>query len=146
MKDLEALCAHIARRGAPDLSWHDAEDLRQFLLVEAWQLSERFEPGRAGGSFNAFASSVLRRRVVDWRRQRDGRTVWKFRDTVHIRERPQFLSIDDDGAGLGELVAGSSLDDGGAGFADELRGLHARARPPARGKRPVDQRAARRAA
>jgi hypothetical protein len=91
--DAAAFVASIVTRSNLRLSYHDAEDLHQFLLAEAWKLSLRYKPGRL--SFSTLAGTTLRLRVVDWTRQRNGRTVWKFADHTHKRERPQLLSLDD---------------------------------------------------
>ena len=93
VRDAEALVAGIANRDGGDLSFHDREDLQQFLLVECWQLSERFEPGR-GVSFSTYATTTLRRRVTDSNRGRLGRTVWKFRDRTYERQLPQLVSYE----------------------------------------------------
>jgi len=90
--DAERFVAAIVSRSGFSLSFHDREDLEQHLLVEAWRLSLVYTAG--GISFSTFAGNTLRHRVVDWERARHGRTVWKFRDRVHIRPRPELVPLD----------------------------------------------------
>jgi DNA-directed RNA polymerase specialized sigma24 family protein len=123
------VCSIVSRSGLA-LSWSDREDLEQYLLVECWRLSLRYQPG-GPKDFDGWASRILKVRVVDWQRQRNGRTRWAFHDSVYKRERPQFVSLDDpDVDRMGEAVSGSSLDDGSCGLAAELRALQTRGRRP----------------
>jgi hypothetical protein len=89
---------------------------------------------RAGQSFSTYATSTLYRRVVDWQRQRCGRTRWAFGNgRVYERKRPELVSLDADDSVGSELVSaqpGSSLDDGEHRMADELRLLDSRGRRP----------------
>ena len=94
VRDVEGLCARIAQRSAPELSWHEREDLGAYLVATAWELSRRYEPGGAN-SFSTWATTTLQRRLVDWRRAKDGRSVWRFGDgTVYERPRPELVSLD----------------------------------------------------
>jgi DNA-directed RNA polymerase specialized sigma24 family protein len=131
--DTAAFVGAIVNRSQLELSFHDREDLGQFLVIECWLLSEQFEPGR-GISFSTYAGTTLRRRVIDWQRAKVGRTVWKFKDRTHTRELPQFVPLDaDDGepfAELGSPQRRGSLDDAERRLADGLRSLEARARRP----------------
>lgn len=52
--------------------------------------------------FSVYATAVLKRRVTDWLRQKNGRTVWKFRTHTYTRPKREFVSLDD--AGNHELV------------------------------------------
>jgi Sigma-70 region 2 len=130
VRDAAAFVAAITRRGSLKLSFHDREDLEQYLLVELWKLSERYEPG--GVSFSTMAGATLRKRVVDWQRSKLGRTKWQFAGgKTYERERPQVVSLDSPGVDrLDTTVGRSGLDDGAPGVAAELRGLQARARRP----------------
>jgi hypothetical protein len=92
--DAERFVGAIVSRSGFSLSFHDAEDLGEYLLVECWQLSLRYQAG--GISFSTYAGNTLRRRSVDWIRQQNGRTVWKFKDRIHERPRPALVSFDDD--------------------------------------------------
>lgn len=99
------VCAIVTRSGL-SLSWSEREDLEQYLLVEAWRLSLRYQPG--GISFSTFAGNTLKLRIVDWQRDRYGRSRWQFRDgRVHERERPQLVSLDDERFDLEPLAAWS---------------------------------------
>jgi DNA-directed RNA polymerase specialized sigma24 family protein len=93
--DAERFVEAIVSRSGFSLSFHDAEDLGEYLLVECWQLSLRYQAG--GISFSTWAGNTLRRRSVDWIRQQNGRTIWKFSGgRVHERARREFVSFDDD--------------------------------------------------
>ena len=91
--DTEALAASIVHGSGLELSFHDREDLLAFLVATAWQLSLVYEPG--GISFSSWAGTTLRRRLVDWQRQRFGRTRWQFAGRSYERARPQLVSLDD---------------------------------------------------
>jgi DNA-directed RNA polymerase specialized sigma24 family protein len=129
--DAERFVAAIAAKSNLRLSHHDAEDLRQHLLVECWKLST-VEPQPWRSSFSGWVTPILRRKVVDWHRQRFGRTRWQFSGgRVHERQLPQFVSFDGPNVDqLGAAVGRSGVDDGALGVAAELRGLEARARRP----------------
>jgi DNA-directed RNA polymerase specialized sigma24 family protein len=93
--DAERFVGAIVSRSGFSLSFHDAEDLGEYLLVECWQLSLRYQAG--GISFSTWAGNTLRRRSVDWIRQQNGRTIWRFGDgRVHERPRRELVSFDDD--------------------------------------------------
>lgn len=97
----------IAKSGL-SLSHAEHEDALAHLLGEAFQLAERYDASR--GSFSNHATRGLRTRLVDWQRQRLGRTKWQFKDRVHIRERPVIVSLDDDVVGAepaGSLAEGA---------------------------------------
>jgi DNA-directed RNA polymerase specialized sigma24 family protein len=118
--DASRFVASIVTRSNLRLSYHDAEDLHQYLLGEAWKLSLRYKPG--GGSFSSFAGTTRRLRVVDWTRQRNGRTVWKFANHTYERERPQLVSLDDpERDHLGTSLAASAGDPAAGGGADFAR-------------------------
>jgi DNA-directed RNA polymerase specialized sigma24 family protein len=127
----------IATRTTFRLTFHDREDLEQFLLVELWRLSERYEPG--GISFSTLAGTTLRRRLVDWQRSRFGRTKWQFADHVYERPRVELVSLDDpERDPLGPSLAGRGVDNAEPGLAADLRSLQARARRPRGRKRRLD--------
>jgi hypothetical protein len=72
--DTEVFCAAIVHTSKLQLSPLEREELLTFLIEEAWRLSGRYEPG--GMRFSAFASYMLKWRIVDWQRKRFGRTKW----------------------------------------------------------------------
>ena len=86
----------IVNRSGLELSWSDREDLEQYLLATAWEISLTFDPGKGSVGFSTYAGNLLRRRTHDWVRQRNGRTVWRFSGgRIHTRERPQLVPFDD---------------------------------------------------
>jgi hypothetical protein len=98
IEDAEALAAWIVHRSGLMLSPEDREDAQQRLLLELWKLSIDFDPA-CGRRFDAFATAVLRRKLVDWQRERFGRTIWRFSGgRVYERKRPEFVSLDVDDA------------------------------------------------
>jgi DNA-directed RNA polymerase specialized sigma24 family protein len=107
VNDAEAFAAAIANRSRLTLSRDDREDLVQFLLVELWKLSLRYDRGdpKFPPRFGVYATGILQRRVVDWSRSRWGRTKWQFADRTYERKRPELVSLDgDDRDRLGGLV------------------------------------------
>lgn len=91
IEDVERFVAAISSRRRGELSFHDRQDLEQFLAIECWQLSLRFKPGN--GRFSVYAGTILKRRVTDWDRKRF-RTKWKFANRVYERPRPELISLD----------------------------------------------------
>jgi hypothetical protein len=129
--DAEGFCAFIVARSRLELSYHDREDLHAWLVSECWLLSLRFEPG--GISFSTYAGNTLKRRSIDWQRQRFGRRTWRFRDKVYERPRVTLVSLDDPGNDrLESALGGSGLDDCEHRLADELRALDQRGSRPSR--------------
>jgi hypothetical protein len=101
--DTEAFVGAIVSRSGLDLSYHDREDLQQFLLGECWRLSLVYRRGdpHYGPRFALYASGILRLRVVDWNRKRLGRTRWQRRNPdgslrIYERERTVIVSLDAD--------------------------------------------------
>lgn len=112
----------IAARSRLELGYHDAEDLRQYLVTELWLLSTRYDPDTSSVSFSTFAGTTLRLRVTDWQRQRFGRTKWKFAGHTYERPRPSLVPFDarlDDALSTG---AGDPADGGDLGLAGVLDG------------------------
>jgi hypothetical protein len=104
IEDVEAFCAVIIQRAGLDLSYHDSEDLLAFLIESAWELSiayDRGDPKFTDTYFPFYAKRMLSRRVVDWQRNRNGRTRWtdskRWPETngVYERERPILVTLDD---------------------------------------------------
>jgi len=110
--DVEAFTGRIVERSKLYLDHSDREALHAFLVAECWLLSTRYSPGRI--SFSTWAGATLRLRLVDWQRQRFGRTRWTFKDgREHVRERAQLVSLDADDSlrdRLDESVAARSGD------------------------------------
>jgi DNA-directed RNA polymerase specialized sigma24 family protein len=136
--DAFALCSRVVSLSGLSLRWHEREDLVAYLVSECWALSLRYEPG--GIRFSTWATGTLRRRVVDWQRQRNGRTRWQFAGRVYERERPDLVPLDD--GGLDVAVGRGGLDDGADLLPDRLRLLRARSRPPAGYDREIRRRRA----
>jgi hypothetical protein len=95
--DAAAFVAAVINRSGLRLSWADREDLQQYLLGEIWRLSLVYQRGnpRFPPMFSVYATRLLSLRTVDWIRSRNGRTKWKFADSVYERQRPQLVSLDD---------------------------------------------------
>src|SRR5215218_119677 len=93
IEDVERFCAALLERDRCRLEHYEREDLLVYLVEECWRFSLKFRPGR--GRFSVWVYGSLRRRVVDWERQRYGRTVWKFKDRVYERPRVELVSLDD---------------------------------------------------
>jgi DNA-directed RNA polymerase specialized sigma24 family protein len=111
--DAERFVGAIVTRSGLALNFHDAEDLSEYLLVECWQLSLHYQAG--GISFSTWAGNTLRRRSVDWIRQRRGRTIWRFGDgRVHERQLPSFVPFD----GLDDALGAGSGDPADSGDSD----------------------------
>jgi DNA-directed RNA polymerase specialized sigma24 family protein len=105
------------------LSGHDREDALSYLVATTWEASVRFDPSRSS-SFSKFSYQLCRRRTIDFIRQRNGRTRWKFADSVYERDRPVVLDIDDpSGRGLDGLERPGLLDSGSGGNPDLARAL-----------------------
>ena len=135
VRDAEQFARAIAARSNLRLSYHDTDDLHEYLLSELWVLSTRYNPGGTV-SFSSWAGTILRLRCVDWQRKHYGRTKGQFSGgRSYTKDLPDVLSLDalDDepGSELGRVEPGGSLDDGTHRLADELRSLDARGRRPA---------------
>ena len=129
--DVERFCGRIVERSGLRLSTTDREELHVYLIEECWLLSERYRPG--GASFSTWANTRLRLRVVDWQRQRFGRTRWTFSGREYERERPELVALDDSlDDRLDAALAGSGVDGDASRFAADMRALDARARRPSR--------------
>jgi DNA-directed RNA polymerase specialized sigma24 family protein len=118
--DASAFCCAIVSRSGLNLSFHDREDLEEFLLAECWRLSLRYQPG-GPKDFDGWAARILRVRVVDWQRSRFGRTRYRYSNPDWNRDftPPSFVSYD----GLDESLAtgpGDPADDCDPAFAGLL--------------------------
>ena len=107
VEDVERYCAYLlGRSGRID----DLEDALTWAVERCWELSLSYDPER-GSSFANYAARKIR--LADYLRQRDGRTVWKFKTHTYVRPRPSLIPLDDrpeaataddDGASLAELL------------------------------------------
>jgi hypothetical protein len=95
IRDVEQFTGRIIDRVRRDLTDQDNEDLWAYLIALTWELSLRYDRGDQPSCFSNYAAIVLKRRVVDWQRSRDGRTKWQFADRTHIRELPTFHPLED---------------------------------------------------
>jgi DNA-directed RNA polymerase specialized sigma24 family protein len=100
VEDGAAFVSSIVQRSGVVLSFHDRQDLEQHLLVFAWTLSEKYDPAR--GTFSNYLYRCASLQVLQWQRKRFGRTVWKFKNKVHVRKLPEFVSYDAERDSLGE--------------------------------------------
>jgi hypothetical protein len=128
--DAAGFVAAIVTRSGLTLSFHDREDLEQYLLVECWRLSLVYTAG--GISFSTYAGNTLRHRCVDWERKRRGRTVWRFRSRVHTRSLPQLVPLDSDRDRVEQALAEGDRDREADRDADYRRLLAERDRALAR--------------
>lgn len=109
----------------------DAEDGLSFLQAEVWKLYLRWEPARSEGSFLAYATALLPRRLAVWSRDasgevgprrkepkahaasvsvsRDQRTVEESDDEEGFAELEDMLDLSALPAGLTAALATSSL-------------------------------------
>src|SRR6266496_3773256 len=136
VEDVEALAAYVIQRSGVELSYHEHEELLSYLVEVTWELSLRYEEGIIRKGFSLWATTTLKRRVVEWQRRDGRRTRWQFADRTYERELPRFVQADDD------LPASLSDSDSGS---DVLRGLvRVRGLRRARDKQALSERALKR--
>lgn len=90
--DTEAFATAIIKRARLNLTPHDHEDLLAYLVEETWILSRTYRPGTK--SFSTLAGERLPLRIIDWQRQRHGRTRWQFSHTTYERTHPELTTLD----------------------------------------------------
>jgi DNA-directed RNA polymerase specialized sigma24 family protein len=100
VEDGAAFVSSIVQRSGVVLGYHDREDLEQHLLVFAWTLAEKYDPDR--GTFSNYLFRCASLQVREWQRGKHGRTVWKFKNRIHVRKLPEFVSYDAERDSLGE--------------------------------------------
>jgi hypothetical protein len=122
--DVEAFTAGIARHSHFELSYHDRQELHAYLITECWKLSLQYQPGIIRGGFQLWAGTTLRRRLIDWERQRFGRTKWQFGDRTYERPRTEIVSLDDPERDQLRDALGAGTGDLEASWDETLRGLH----------------------
>jgi DNA-directed RNA polymerase specialized sigma24 family protein len=98
--DTAAFIAALVQRSGIVLDYHDREDLQQHLLVFAWSLAEKYDSDR--GTFSNYLYRCASLQVLQWQRKRFGRTVWRFKNRVHVRKLPELVSYDAERDSLGE--------------------------------------------
>ena len=126
-RDIEALCINIVNRSRLTLNHYDREDLIAYLVVDAWKLSLRYQPGRGSTrDFTGWAHHILTRRVIEWQRTKYGR----------YRPRPATVSLDDPMEHTDHAITGDPTDDRST---DLTRILRPRSSPPPRRARHPDQ-------
>ena len=117
-----ALADQLRSMGAR-LSGHDHEDALAYLIGVTWEASLRYDPERCS-SFSRFSYQLCRRRTIDFIRAKNGRTRWKFADSLYERERPRIVSLDGpDGRGLDESERSGMLDLSSRGDPDLARAI-----------------------
>ena len=109
VEDVERYCAYLLRRST---RIDDMEDALTWAIERCWALSLRYDPER-GSTFANFAAQKIR--VADYLREREGRTVCKFKTHTYVRPRPTLVPLDD----RPELAATADLD--GPSLAELLR-------------------------
>ena len=121
--DVERFVVAIVNRHQPGLNYDDHDDLIVHLVETCWELSLRYQPG--GITFSTWSRATLQKRLVDWQRQRFGRTRWVFHDRVVERPPTELVSLDaddPDGPPLGETL-GSRAGDPALGRSPDLARL-----------------------
>jgi hypothetical protein len=93
IRDVEAFVTAIVKRADLQLLTEETEDLNAYLIATTWELSLKYHAGRI--SFSTWAQHTLRKRIIDWQRQKYGRSTWQFKDSTHYRKRPTIVSIDE---------------------------------------------------
>lgn len=94
IEDVEALVNKVISdkmrrwpRGQRTLNEHQRTDLATFLIGQAWELSERYDPAKdKKPNLASYVAHILSLRIADWYRQ-------TFGDTRH-GDRPVVLSLD----------------------------------------------------
>jgi hypothetical protein len=96
IRDTEAYCAAVIKRSRLKLTPTQHEDLLAYLVEEAWLLSTTYDPGNPQypPRFSVIAGQRLPLRIIDWQRQRHGRTHWQFKDSTYQRDIPTFIPLD----------------------------------------------------
>ena len=119
LDDVEGLCVNVIRSAQLELPHHDYEDCLAYLVETAWELSLVYEQGDFPSRFGVYLSRMLKRRVIDWQRQRHGRTRWQFAHGTYERELPTIVTLDDRPDGADDKL----VDHADAGGLQDLLGL-----------------------
>lgn len=95
IQDVEAFTAQLIHRANLEIPWADQEDLHAHLIATCWELSLRYPPDHPSWDiFSARAATILKLRIVDWKRQRYGRTTWTFTGHTHTRPARQHIPLE----------------------------------------------------
>jgi hypothetical protein len=95
IRDVEQLCGEALERRGITLGHSNYEDRLAFAISECWILAGKYEPAKDGARKNMAAWVFFRlgQRLVDAERA-EHRTVWRFKDYVHVRARPEFVPLE----------------------------------------------------
>ena len=95
--DVERFCQWIAKNET-SLSPSDKEDLVAYLVSLCWELSLKYEPEGATILFRSYAGSILRNRIVDWKRKTFGDSRYGALPTVYSTDEYDFeIAVEDTG-------------------------------------------------
>jgi len=122
VEDTQLLVRRVVARSGFKLSYHDREDVEQYLMFEAVLLARDFQPGRINKGFGCYCTVALKRKLIDFQRQRY-RTRWKFKDRVYERPRPQFIEFDDSVLNRLDAIESTRAGDSTASGDEDWRGL-----------------------
>jgi hypothetical protein len=108
IRDVERLCGEALERRGIRLGHSDYENRLAFAISECWILAGKYDPAKDGARKNMCAWIFVRlgQRLVDVERA-EYRTVWRFKDYVDVRPRPEFVPLEPeleriDGTGTGD--------------------------------------------
>ncbi len=95
IRDVEELYGEALERQGITLGRSDYEGKLAFAIAECWILAGKYDRERDGTRTNmaAFIFFRLGQRLVDAERA-EYRTVWRFKDYVYERPRPEFISYE----------------------------------------------------
>lgn len=100
VRDVESLCGKALERRGIRLGHSDYEDRLAFAISECWILAGRYDPDRDRArskgrepNMGAWIFFKLRQRLVDAERAQY-RTVWRSKDYVYERPRPEFVALE----------------------------------------------------
>lgn len=137
VNDAEGLCRSVLAKwlrqhatdaavGATDRPFGDgmldADDALAFLQTEVWLLYTRWEPERSAGSFLAYASELLPRRLATWSRDASGEASERSKGRRFPKAHAASVSTSFDGILEGGGGDGEEERGGSTGLADPRLG------------------------